>query len=388
MRDKMKFGDKVVAYLMDKRVGGIGTVIGNYEDYAMDKPEDKDYFNGEFWRRRKIRWEYLPEKDNFWKVNEAPPGVHQTVFELTKEEYEKILKVIRITPPPPPPPLDLEDYTKEKILQEIFMSEKEFEQIVSLLKDSMKKQIILQGPPGTGKTFIAQRVAKYITQDKNHVETIQFHPSYSYEDFIEGYRPYDDGFKLCNGIFKEFCEKAEKDEGKDYVLIIDEINRGNLSKIFGELLYLLEYRNQSVKLTYSQQAFSLPDNLYIIGTMNTADRSLAIMDYALRRRFYFKNITCRIEELGEWLKNNNAKIDIEELLHAIRKMNSLINDEMRCEDYEIGHSYFMQKNLDINNLEKIIAFGVDPLLREYFFDKGGKIKEIISPLENMLNENN
>ena len=386
MRQEMKIGDKVIAYLEKNRIGGIGTVTGEYEDYTEEKPEDKDYFNGQFWRRRKVQWEHLPTEGEFWQLTDPLPGVHRTVYRLKKEEYEKILEEIRIPPTPPPPPL--EDYTKEKILQEIFMSEKEFDQIVDLLKESNKKQLILQGPPGTGKTFIAQRVAKYITQDKNHVETIQFHPSYSYEDFIEGYRPYNDGFKLCNGIFKEFCEKAEKDEGKDYVLIIDEINRGNLSKIFGELLYLLEYRNQSVKLTYSQQAFSLPDNLYIIGTMNTADRSLAIMDYALRRRFYFKNITCRIEELGEWLKNNNSKIDIEELLHAIRKMNSLINDEMRCEDYEIGHSYFMQKNLDTNNLEKIIAFGVDPLLREYFFDKAGKIKEIISPLENMLNENN
>jgi len=379
MRDKMKIGDKIVAYLMDKRVGGIGTVIGNYEDYAKDKPEKKDYFNGKFWRRREIRWEYLPEKDDFWKVSEAPPGAHQTVFQLDKNQYDKIFR--EIFPPPPLPP---DIYLKEEILKEIFMSEKEFDQIINLLKNSKKKQIILQGPPGTGKTFIAQRVAQYITQDKNHVETIQFHPSYSYEDFIEGYRPDNDGFKLCNGIFKEFCEKAKKDEGKDYVLIIDEINRGNLSKIFGELLYLLEYRNQSVKLTYSQQSFSLPDNLYIIGTMNTADRSLAIMDYALRRRFYFKNIICRIEELGEWLKNNNAKIDIEELLHAIRKMNSLIGEEMHCTDYDIGHSYFMCKDLKLDNLGEIIDFGVDPLLHEYFFDKDEKIKEIISPLKNIL----
>ena len=252
------------------------------------------------------------------------------------------------------------------------------------MKDSQKKQIILQGPPGTGKTFIAQRIARYITQNDNLVETIQFHPSYSYEDFIEGYRPKDSGFELGNGIFKKFCKKAKEDQNNEYVLIIDEINRGNLSKIFGELLYLLEYRKESVQLTYSQEKFSLPDNLYIIGTMNTADRSLAIMDYALRRRFYFKNINCQTKRLKDWLNENSCKINLDDLLDAIKNMNDAIERSMHCSDYNIGHSYFMRERLDEESLNEIINFGVEPLLHEYFFDKNEKIVQIIAPLKNLL----
>jgi hypothetical protein len=279
-------------------------------------------------------------------------------------------------------------YTRKEILKEIFISEGEFDGIVRLLKDSKKKQLILQGPPGTGKTFIAQRIARYITQNDNLVETIQFHPSYSYEDFIEGYRPKDSGFELGNGIFKKFCKKAKEDQNNEYVLIIDEINRGNLSKIFGELLFLLEYRKESVQLTYSQEKFSLPDNLYIIGTMNTADRSLAIMDYALRRRFYFKNINCQIDRLKKWLLENHCQISTDKLLDAIKNMNAAIEGSMHCSDYNIGHSYFMREKLDKESLKEIIDFGVEPLLHEYFFDKNERIVQIIAPLKNLLKVEN
>ena len=279
-----------------------------------------------------------------------------------------------------------EKYTKEKILNEIFISKKEFDEIVKLLKNSKKKQLILQGPPGTGKTFIAERIARYITQNDDLVETIQFHPSYSYEDFIEGYRPKNNGFELSDGIFKQFCNRAINDPGSNYVLIIDEINRGNLSKIFGELLYLLEYRNQRVRLTYSQKEFYLPENLYIIGTMNTADRSLAIMDYALRRRFYFKNIKCQTDRLRKWLTENNCQINTDKLLDAINNMNNAIEMAMHCSDYNIGHSYFMRERLNKESLKEIIDFGVEPLLHEYFFDKNEKIKQVISSLENLLRD--
>jgi len=275
-------------------------------------------------------------------------------------------------------------YTKEEILKEIFISEKEFDEIVKLLKDSKKKQLILQGPPGTGKTFIAQRIARFITQNDGLVETIQFHPSYSYEDFIEGYRPKKNGFELSDGIFKQFCTRAINDPGNNYVLIIDEINRGNLSKIFGELLFLLEYRKESVQLTYSQEKFSLPENFYIIGTMNTADRSLAIMDYALRRRFYFKNIKCQTSRLKQWLQENDCQISTEKLLDAIRSMNDAIEKSMHCSDYNIGHSYFMREKLNRESLKEIIDFGIEPLLHEYFFDKNEKISQVISSLENLL----
>jgi len=382
MRDKMKIGDIVVAYLTEKRVGGIGTVIGNYEDYTIDKPEGKDYFNGEFWRRREVRWERLPEKNGFWNVSEVPPGARKTVFQLKKEEYEKILKEIgTITPPPP-------IYTKEKLLKEIFLKEGKFTQICSLLENSKKKQLIFQGPPGTGKTFVAQKIALYLTQSEDRIETIQFHPSYSYEDFIEGYRPKNGNFGLEAGIFKLFCERARKDENEKYILIIDEINRGNLSKIFGELLYLLEYRDKKAKLTYSQEEFSIPENVYIVGTMNTADRSLAIMDYALRRRFYFVDIKCETKRLEEWLNENGCKLKASELIGAIENMNKQIEEEMHSKDFAIGHSYFMREGLDDDKLKEVMDFGVKPLLKEYFFDKEDKVEEITGVMNSFINKEN
>lgn len=388
MRDKMKIGDKVIAYLEKGRVGGVGTITGEFEDFSDTKPGDKDLFNGDFWRRRMVKWDYLPEDGEFWQLENNMPGARTTVYELSKEQYDVILKEVDIIPRPAPvPPIDNKKrYTKEKILNEIFISEKEFDEIVKLLKNSKKKQLILQGPPGTGKTFIAQRIARYITQNDNLIETIQFHPSYSYEDFIEGYRPKENGFELSDGIFKQFCTKARSGQDNNYVLIIDEINRGNLSKIFGELLYLLEYRNQRVRLTYSQKEFYLPENLYIIGTMNTADRSLAIMDYALRRRFYFKNINCQTGRLKDWLIENNCQINTDNLLDAINSMNNAIEMAMHCSDYNIGHSYFMREKLDKESLKEIIDFGVEPLLHEYFFDKNEKIKQVISSLENLLRD--
>lgn len=382
MRNKMKIGDKIIAYLEKGRVGGIGTITGEFEDYSDAKPADEDLFNGDFWRRRRVNWDYLLENGKFWQIKDKMPGGRTTVFELSKEQYDDILKEIGIIPPS-----DYEDrYTKEGILGEIFISEKEFDQIIKLLKYSQKKQIILQGPPGTGKTFIAQRIAKYITQNENRIEIVQFHPSYSYEDFIEGYRPKGSGFELSDGIFKIFCKKAKEDQNNEYVLIIDEINRGNLPKIFGELLYLLEYRKESVELTYSQEKFSLPENLYIIGTMNTADRSLAIMDYALRRRFYFVNLHCNLEKLGDWLKGKKCDIDVGLLLNAIKNMNDEISNEMHCRDYDIGHSYFMREKLDKESLREIIIFSIEPLLHEYFFDKNEKINKIITPLKNLLKD--
>jgi len=278
--------------------------------------------------------------------------------------------------------------TKKKILKEIFLKEEKFNQICSLLENSKKKQIIFQGPPGTGKTFVAQKIALYLTQSENRIETIQFHPSYSYEDFIEGYRPKNGKFELEAGIFKLFCERARKDGDKKYVLIIDEINRGNLSKIFGELLYLLEYRDKKVKLTYSQEEFFIPENVYIIGTMNTADRSLAIMDYALRRRFYFVDIKCETKRLEEWLKENGCTISVEELIGAIENMNKLIEEEMHSKDFAIGHSYFMREGLDSDKLEEVINYEVEPLLKEYFFDKEGKAEEITGVMDKFYNKEN
>ncbi|MCK5768283.1 MAG: AAA family ATPase, partial [Candidatus Atribacteria bacterium] len=200
----------------------------------------------------------------------------------------------------------------------------------------------------------------------------------------EGYRPKDGKFVLEPGIFKVFCERARENKDKKYILIIDEINRGNLSKIFGELLYLLEYRDKEIRLTYSQDKFSIPENVYIIGTMNTADRSLAIMDYALRRRFYFVDIVCKTKRLEKWLTENGCTLEIGELIGAIENMNKAINDEMHSKDFAIGHSYFMREDLDEKKLEEIINYGVKPLLGEYFFDKDEKVDEITGIMNNFF----
>lgn len=386
MQQKMKIGDKVIAYLEKKRIGGIGTVTGEYEDYSQDKPKDKDLFNGDFWRRRKVQWDYLPlEGEIFWLLDEPLPGAHRTVFQLNKTQYDKVLKEIVKKGLKPKPDMKI---TQAEILKEIFLKEEKFNQICSLLENSKKKQIIFQGPPGTGKTFVAQKIALYLTQSEDRIETIQFHPSYSYEDFIEGYRPKNGKFELEKGIFKLFCQRAKEDGDKKYILIIDEINRGNLSKIFGELLYLLEYRDKEARLTYSQEKFSIPDNVYIIGTMNTADRSLAIMDYALRRRFYFVDIKCETKRLEAWLNENGCILKASELIGAIENMNNQIKDEMHSEDFAIGHSYFMREGLDKKKLKEVMNFGVKPLLKEYFFDKEEKVEEITGVMNNFDDKEN
>jgi len=318
----------------------------------------------------------------------------KSLVDLIREDFEKLvpLYIYGITDEPvrllelyyeEKEELPEEAISKESILSEIFMEEENFDRIISLLETGRKKQIILQGPPGTGKTYIAQRIARYLAKSEDRVETIQFHASYSYEDFIEGFRPTGDGnFRLQDGIFKNFCKRAKiSDPEKKFVLIIDEINRGNLSKIFGELLYLLEYRDQEAQLSYSRESFSIPENLYIIGTMNTADRSLAIMDYALRRRFYFVNLYYQTERLGIWLTENGCTLNIDDIIARIVEMNKQISYEMQSEDFCIGHSYFMKENLGTDKYTELVEFEIKPLLQEYFFDKQEKIEEILKTIK-------
>ena len=211
-----------------------------------------------------------------------------SLFKLTRGEFEFIMDMIRDENPVQQPE-QIETYDKGKFLSEVYMTEKAYESLVAVLRN--KKNIILQGAPGVGKTFAARRLAWSMMGevDDSRIEFVQFHQNYSYEDFVMGYKPAEDGFELKNGIFYRFCQKAANQPDKDFFFIIDEINRGNMSKIFGELLMLIEkdYRGTKATLAYNGLAFSVPKNLYIIGMMNTADRSLAMIDYALRRRFSF-----------------------------------------------------------------------------------------------------
>jgi 5-methylcytosine-specific restriction protein B len=252
--------------------------------------------------------------------------------------------------------------------------------IIDVIKE--KKSVVFYGPPGTGKTFIASKIAEYLTKGKRkNWDIIQFHQSYSYEEFMEGFRPTLNkeqeslNFQLKSGRFKTFCEEARKAEDeKPFVFIIDEFNRGNVTKIFGELMYLLEYRqeSESIVLPYSGKRFWIPPNVYIIGTMNTADRSLAIMDFALRRRFAFLRFDPEYQILRTFLKNQ----DKEELAEKLIKMLAEVNRKITDKDFHIGISYFMKKDLNENHAKRIWEFEIETYLEELFHEDTEKIKEL------------
>lgn len=271
-------------------------------------------------------------------------------------------------------------YAKSDFLSEVFMDENTYDHLRSLLK--YKKNLILQGAPGVGKTFCAKRLAYSILgeKDDSRVEMVQFHQNYSYEDFIMGYRPDGDGFTLKEGIFYKFCKKAQEDTDKQpYFFIVDEINRGNLSKIFGELLMLIEkdYRDTSIKLAYNDEPFAVPSNLYIIGMMNTADRSLAMIDYALRRRFSF--FTMKPAFNTEGFKKYQQKVNndvFNKVIDGVIKLNDIIRkDASLGEGFCIGHSYFCDGDLTTERLKAIIEYDIKPMLREYWFDNDEKYLE-------------
>lgn len=271
-------------------------------------------------------------------------------------------------------------YTAEDFLNEVYMSRTDYQTLVSLLKN--KKNIILQGAPGVGKTFAAKRLAYSMMEvkDSSRVMMVQFHQSYSYEDFIMGFRPAATGFELKKGPFYSFCKKAEMDSENDYFFIIDEINRGNLSKIFGELFMLIENdkRGVSLQLLYSDEKFSVPSNVYIIGMMNTADRSLAMLDYALRRRFAFFEISPAFETEGfRTYRQEKSNKKFDNLIAAIEKLNVAIeNDDTLGRGFRIGHSYFCtESEIDDMWLNAVITYEIVPLLNEYWFDEPSKVRD-------------
>lgn len=264
-------------------------------------------------------------------------------------------------------------YTREDFLSQVYMTKEQHESLTALLKH--KKNIILQGAPGVGKTFCAKRLAYSMMGEKDdgRIEFVQFHQNYSYEDFIMGYKPCGEGFQLTDGIFYRFCIQAAKQPDKDYFFLIDEINRGNLSKIFGELLMLIErdYRGEKATLAYNGKAFSVPKNLYLIGMMNTADRSLALIDYALRRRFGFYEMEPGFHSEGfqayqASLKNKT----FDALIRQVIELNKEIkNDDALGGGFQIGHSYFCgQKRCDEGWMKSVVRYDIIPTLKEYWFD--------------------
>ena len=368
--NEMKPGDVVFVKKGTTEIIGRGIVTG---DYVYDAD------GGHYPNIREVRWTHTGQ----WPLDERLPM--KTLTDITYNQ--ELVKRIETSFLDSDDSVDIEEstavfpeYSAEEFLKSVYMDRDRYDAIVGLLKT--KKNIILQGAPGVGKTFVAKRLAYSMmgVKDVSRVKLVQFHQSYSYEDFIEGYRPSGAGFELVKGAFYSFCKKAAEDEENDYFFIIDEINRGNLSKIFGELFMLIENdkRGNELQLLYSRELFCVPANVHIIGMMNTADRSLAMLDYALRRRFAFVELRPAFDSDG--FRDYCAGLGnprFEALVREVESLNRAIaEDESLGEGFCIGHSYFCNmkhENCTDAALASIVDYELIPMLKEYWFDEPGKV---------------
>ncbi len=356
---KIKQGTILVANDGTRGVLGIGRVTAPYYYEAGQADPHRlsvDWFDTS---RRKL----------------SRPRWRRTVIRLYEEDYKAIMAAPVLDGGEKPKAKGSAEtaplYTVDSFSSETGFTSSQIRNWLQILK--RKQQIILQGPPGTGKTFVAERLARHIVSETTGFwEAVQFHPAYSYEDFIQGIHPtLENGhltYRLQEGRFLNFCRRAKLAGTNPCVLIIDEINRANLARVFGELMYLLEYRDQSIPLAAGGVAFQVPDNVFIIGTMNTADRSIARMDHAMRRRFSFVRLDPDYEVLKKKLKSVDLHPD--GLVDLLKLVNSAIDDP----NYWLGISYFVKSGEKLPlHLKDIWTGEIEPYLEEYFFDEVQKV---------------
>ena len=367
-----KAGDMIIGYESNpvKQIVAIGRV-------SAEQDGEKLFFEKVEGLTSPIDYATLKECPELERMEyfQNPQG---SLFKLTRGEYDFILDMIR-EENPVSTDAAIDAYTKSDFLDKVYMTEKRYENLVAVLRN--KKNIILQGAPGVGKTFAARRLAWSMMgeQDNSRIEFVQFHQNYSYEDFMMGYKPVEDGFELKYGIFYRFCQKAANQPNKEFFFIIDEINRGNMSKIFGELLMLIEkdYRGTKATLAYNGLSFSVPENLYIIGMMNTADRSLAMIDYALRRRFSFFEVEPGFDSEGFIHYQNGLNNEtLNELISKVKDLNHEIAlDKSLGKGFCIGHSYFCGRDICTDEwMHSIVDYDILPMLSEYWFDDPNKLQ--------------
>lgn len=379
----MEPGDIVFVKKGQSEIVGMGTVTSDYE--YDDNRETYPHI-------RKVKWTHKGS----WT---APITLGmRTLVDLTNktETVQKISALFEtdeVSLGDEEEVVTYPEYTREDFLTDVYIDEDVYRNLVGLLQ--AKKNIILTGAPGVGKTYIAKRLAYSMMgmKDIERVMMVQFHQSYSYEDFIMGIRPSDTGFSTKEGVFYKFCKRAADDSDNDYFFIIDEINRGNISKIFGELFMLIENdkrgdRNK-IQPLYADELFFIPANVYIIGMMNTADRSLAMLDYALRRRFGFFALSPAFSSECFKLYQkalNSTKFD--HLISCVEDLNqSIKDDESLGEGFCIGHSYFCNidpEELTDQKLTMLVEYEIIPLLKEYWFDEPAKANEWSNKLRSTI----
>lgn len=381
--NEIKPGDIIFVKKGMHKVIGRGIVTGDYQ-YRPDL-QDEEY---EYGHIREVEWTHKGEWEHpgqavMKALTDITPYTDyvEKLNALFADEAEDIEEAETAYPP----------YDVDKFLEEVYMDITDYNTLVGLIRT--KKNVILQGAPGVGKTFAAKRLAYSMMgqKDLDRVMLVQFHQSYTYEDFIEGFRPTSagSGFEIKKGSFYNFCKKAGEDLENEYFFIIDEINRGNLSKIFGELFMLIENdkRGNSLQLLYSDEKFNVPSNVYIIGMMNTADRSLAMLDYALRRRFAFFTMNPGFNSDGfRAYKTKLANNKMDKLIACVESLNSVIAaDDSLGEGFCVGHSYFCNiEEATDSVLSNIVEYELVPLLREYWFDEPIKVKDWTNNLRSAI----